>query len=341
MNQVWIRELAAFGARFDAGEVSHFGAPDAERDALLGGTTLHPLSDSILMVEGEDAGAFLQSQLTSDVLALTPARAQYSAYCTAKGRMLATFVVTRTETGFLLQLATGLGEPIAQRLRKYVLRARVRLTDESDAWVILAIGGPGARRLIAEIVPKPPEHPLEVAGTPQLKLWALEDGCFQLLTGEERARALWDRLARDARPCGAAGWYWRRIKAGVPWVTSATQEQFVPQMADLPRIGAVSFSKGCYPGQEIVARAQYRGEVKRRLFRGHANAPAAAGQALYPAAPGSPAAGVVANAAPAPGGGTDLLAVVHMEAQESGALRLGAPDGVPISLEPIGSMQVA
>jgi folate-binding Fe-S cluster repair protein YgfZ len=112
-------------------------------------------------------------------------------------------------------------------------------------------------------------------------------------------------------------------------------------LADLPRIGAVSFTKGCYPGQEIVARAQYRGEVKRRLCRGHAHAPAAAGQALYPATPDSQAAGVVANAAPAPGGGTDLLAVVHVEALESGALRLGAPDGAPVSLEPIGPMQGA
>jgi folate-binding protein YgfZ len=341
MNQVWLQTLSALGARFDAGEVSDFGEPDMERDTLSAGTTLHPLSDSVLLVEGEDAAAFLHSQLTSDILALTLARAQYSAYCTAKGRMLATFLVTRTQTGFLLQLPEGLGGPVAQRLRKYMLRARAHVSDATDAWVMLAIGGPAAAQLAAQIVPSPPSEPLEVVSAPQLWLWALEDRCFQLLVGLPRAREVWDRLAHGARPSGSAGWYWRRIKAGIPWVTAATQELFVPQMADLPRIGAVSFTKGCYPGQEIVARAQYRGEVKRRLFRGHVQAAAATGQALYPAAPGSQAAGTVANAAPAPGGGTDLLAVVHVEALASGALQLGAPDGARVTLEPIAPIQAA
>jgi folate-binding protein YgfZ len=341
MNQLWIRELAALGARFDAGEVSDFGAPSIERDTLADGTTLHPLCDSVLLVEGDDAAAFLHSQLTSDVVALTPARAQYSAYCTAKGRMLATLLVTRTETGFLLQLAAGLGAPIAQRLRKYVLRTRVQITDASDTWVLLGVGGPAAARLVGDIVSSPPTQPLDVVSAPELRVWALEDGCFQLQASVGRARELWDRLALVSRPSGTAGWHWRRIQAAVPWVTAATQELFVPQMADLPRIGAVSFTKGCYPGQEIVARAQYRGEVKRRLFRGHVQAAATAGQALYPAIPDSQAAGVVANAAPAPGGGTDLLAVVHVEALDSGALRLGARDGAPVTLQAIGPKQPA
>jgi folate-binding protein YgfZ len=335
MNELWKRALAARGARFDGTCALDFGKPEAERAALATATTLHPVCDGLLAVEGRDARAFLHSQLTSDVEGLPAAQVQYAAYCTPKGRMLATVVLGRTAEGLWLQLAGELVEPIATRLRRYVLRAAVRLHDCSDQFALIGVGGPQAASLVAGLIDAPPVEPLALAVRDTLTVYALEGGCYQLMAPADQAAQLWDALvARGAQPSGDPGWRWRRIQAGVPWVTQATQELFVPQMADLDRIGAISFSKGCYPGQEIVARAHYRGEVKRRLFRGHTSGAGSSGQPLFPAEDPAQPVGHVANAAPAPGGGMDLLAVVHIEAAARGRLRLGAADGPEVVLAP-------
>jgi folate-binding protein YgfZ len=339
---LWSRALAARGARFEGTCALDFGNPEAERAALARATTLHPVCDGLLEVEGRDARAFLHSHLTSDVQGLPAAQAQYAAYCTAKGRMLATLLLGSTTQGLWLQLARDLAEPIATRLRKYVLRSAVRVQDRLDQFALIGLGGPQAPSLVAGLIDAPPTEPLALAVGESLTVCALESGCFQLMVPADQAAALWDRLvACGAQPSGDPGWRWRRIQAGVPWVTGPTQELFVPQMADLDRIGAISFSKGCYPGQEIVARAHYRGEVKRRLFRGHTGGSASPGQPLFPAGEPAQPVGHVANAAPAPGGGMDLLAVVHIEAAGRGALRLGAADGPEVVLSPAAVAAVA
>jgi folate-binding protein YgfZ len=335
MDELWKRALAARGARFDGACAIDFGNAEAERQALSSATTLHPVCDGLLTVEGRDARAFLHTQLTNDVQGLPAARAQYAAYCTPKGRMLATFLLGATADGVWLQLHHRLAEPIAARLRKYVLRSAVQVQDHSDRVALIGVGGPQAASLVEGLVEAVPVEPLALAVRGSLTVCALEAGCFQLMAPADQATQLWDRLvARGAQPSGDPGWRWRRIQAGIPWVTEATQELFVPQMANLDRIGAISFSKGCYPGQEIVARAHYRGEVKRRLFRGHTDGAAAPGQPLFAAGDPSQPAGHVANAAPAPGGGMDLLAVVHVDAAGSGHLRLGAAHGPDVALEP-------
>ena len=161
------------------------------------------------------------------------------------------------------------------------------------------------------------------------------DDKFVLSIAPERAAEVWQSLTRSATPVGAPVWDWIRLNAGIPMIVAATQEQFVPQMVNLELIGGVSFQKGCYPGQEIVARSQYLGKLKRRMVLAHADAEAAPGDSLYSADLDGQASGTVVNAAPAPAGGFDLLVVVQVESANSQTLHLKSVDGVALDLRPL------
>jgi folate-binding protein YgfZ len=198
----------------------------------------------ILSVTGADARDFLHAQLTNDIQNLAAERAALAGWCSAKGRLLATFLVVPAPQGFLLQLARDLAPAVAKRLSMFVLRSKVKIADESNDWTQSGIwdsDGPSTVQWQGETVTVP--------------------------VGERR----FVRLERGAGTLQCAGseeaWHLQEIRAGRPLITAATQDQFVPQMVNLETLGGVDFRKGCYPGQEIVARAQYRGQVKRRMVR--------------------------------------------------------------------------
>ena len=330
-------DLRARGAILNGRHVLHFGNREGELAALPTAPTVHPLlTDSLLLVSGADAEAFLQGQLSNDVRELDGRRAQLTAYCTPQGRMLATLLAWRAGDGYLLQLPRELADGIRVRLQRYVLRARVQVTDATAGKGLIGLGGPGAGTLLSELFGEAPGRPMATTDAGKSTLIALGDDLFELVTDTGQAILLWDHLVLHARPAGTQAWQWRLIAAPIPVITTATQEQFVPQMANLEQLGAISFSKGCYPGQEVVARSQYRGEVKRRLYRLHTQAfTADPGQSLYSAdAQGQPV-GVVVNAAPAPAGGQDLLAVVRTDRAEAGGLRLGSADGPVLQRLPL------
>ncbi|HEU5282775.1 MAG TPA: folate-binding protein [Burkholderiales bacterium] len=324
------------GAHFEGDEPAHFGRPDEERAAVASGTTLHALTtEALLEVTGEDARSFLQAQLSNDVEALSATRAQLSTYCTPQGRMLASLLVWRGADAFLLQLPAELAPSIRTRLQRYVLRARVKLTDASERWAVLGVAGTQARAVLEAAFGAAPPERMGKLDSERTSVICLGRELYQVVVPADGATAQWDRLAGPARPSGSQWWRWRLIQANLPVITAATSELFVPQMANMDVLGGVNFDKGCYPGQEIVARAQYRGQVKRRLFRLHAETGAPRpGQALF--APQSAAAvGTVVNAAPAPAGGFDILAVLQEErAQRSAALCLGSEDGPGLALAP-------
>ena len=325
----WLSELRGAGAVLDATRVLHFGDPEGERAALAVSATVHPLVDwSVLRAGGADAQAFLQGQLSNDVSMLDSSHAQLSTYCTAQGRMLANMLVWHDAPDYFLQLPADIAAGVRSRLQKYVLRAAVTLIDATAQLRLLGLGGAGASAALAEFVDRVPAKPLAVARGPEVTVIRLhEDELFEIAVPPAHWSVVWRRLTSKAQPAGTNGWRWRLIQAGLPVITAATQDQFVPQMANLEQLGAVSFTKGCYPGQEIVARAQYRGEVKRRMFRLHAPvAEPAAGQPVFQSSATAPC-GTIVNAAPAAGGGFDLLAVLSTIAAETGDLRLGGPDG--------------
>jgi tRNA-modifying protein YgfZ len=198
----------------------------------------------LLAVTGADARAFLHAQLTKDIEKLAPDRSALAGWCTAKGRLLATMLVIPSPDGFLLHLARDLAPLVTKRLSMFILRSKVKIADESDAWTQYGLW----------------DADLNVAGV------AWDGGTAAVRVGDRRFLKLGRNAAQDCQGSEEA-WTLQEIRAGRPWISAATQDQFVPQMVNLELIGGVDFQKGCYPGQEIVARAQYRGEVKRRMVQ--------------------------------------------------------------------------
>lgn len=286
----------------------------------------------MLACTGDEARSFLHAQLTSDITGLTPGSARLAGWCSAKGRLLATFLVVPRDGEILLQLPRALAPAVAKRLSMFILRAKAKLVDASDAWQQIGVWGADAGARLDSLGLAVPQGPMQVAQSQGCIAVQLAPQRFLvLLPSAERERA--ERLAPQADD---NAWMLEEIRAGRPQLLVETQEHFVPQMVNLERLGAVDFQKGCYPGQEVVARTQYRGVLKRRMVRARVDAAAVAGDELYAdEAPGQ-ASGEVVNAAKVPGAGSELLAVVQISAVEGGGpIRLRAADGPPLELLPL------
>lgn len=301
---------------------------------------------AVVRVRGADAARFLQAQLTGDVEAMAPGDAGLGAWCNPKGRVRNLFRIAARRPGpeageadgggFDLLAPAGEADGLAQRLRLFVLRSRVVV--EAGPERVLGVAGAGAEpfvRRAAGDVPAP-GRTVEAAadgapgGADVLALRPPEDPPRFLLVLGGEAAARYQPSAPDAE--------WRRLEiaAGVAWLDEATREAFLPQMLDLERLGALSFDKGCYPGQEIVARTRYLGELKRRLYRAEVPAGAAPAPGDRVLADGGRPAGVVAAAAEADGGGgAALLAVLRIDLAEAGPLALD--DGRPVAVAPPSS----
>jgi hypothetical protein len=252
--------------------------------------------------------------------------------------MLANLLLWRENESYFLQLARSLQPPVQKRLGMFILRAKVALADVSDVYPVMGLAGGAAAAALKDIFPVLPQQAHELVRDP-LKgtLIALPGGRFQLVASRDSAETLWDKLAASLQPVGAACWEWLEIRNGLPLIGAATQEQFVPQMANMELIGAVNCQKCCYPGQEIVARTQYLGQLKRRMVLAHVDAavPPQAGDSVFSSELDGQASGMVVNAQPAPGGGYDLLAVVQTSSIAQGTLHAGCAGGPPLRLEPL------
>jgi tRNA-modifying protein YgfZ len=264
----------------------------------------------VIRAAGADAASFLQSQLTQDVLGLDAHRAAPAGWCSAKGRLLASFVVTRPAADELLLLCSADVLPAAlKRLSMFVLRAKCKLSDASVELPLYGVCGAAA----------------------SVDAWRCAAAYGGALIGLPRAqgaaRALLVGGDVAALPAlDAQAWSWLEVTSGVPRIVAATVEQFVPQMVNLELVGGVNFQKGCYPGQEVVARSQYRGSLKRRAFVFDAAAGASPAQEIFHSADRDQPAGMVVNAASLRGGHR-VLAEVKIAALDSGTLHLGAADG--------------
>ena len=337
MTSAWQDFMLERGASVDAGVVRDFGDAKSELHAARDGAVLAPLTHlGLIRCSGEDAQAFLHGQLSNDVKQLGPRRSEYAAYCSAKGRMLANFLLWREDRDYLLQLERSLLPAVQKRLGMFVLRAKVKLADASEARPVLGLAGAAAAAALKEIFPALPQQTHDVVRDPAKgTLIALPGARFQLVAEPESAKQLWNKLAAALKPVGAPCWEWLEIRNGLPLISSATQEQFVPQMANMELIGAVNFQKGCYPGQEIVARTQYLGQLKRRMVLAHVAGPGApqAGDELFSRDLEGQASGMVLNVQAAPEGGYDLLAVAQTSSIAQGALHLRSADGPLLQLQ--------
>jgi folate-binding protein YgfZ len=336
MNETWITFLASQGARWDNGVLRDFGDAGVERRAWRDGDLLVDLSAlAFLRVAGSDARNFLNGQFTNDIHSVDVSRSQLTAWCTAQGRMLALLRVFQRDDGYLLQLPVELRDEFDKRLRMFILRAKVTVEDADAALARFGLVGPNATRLLGDAVGEAPQQndqSLVRDGLTVTRLPGIHPR-FEVIAPPAAAIVLWTKLRERATPVGYEAWAWHDIMAGIPTVLPPTREAFVPQMANLELVGGVNFKKGCYPGQEIVARMQYLGRLKQRMYRAHiAGGPPAPGTAIY--APGAEQpVGTVVDARPSPEEGSDLSAVIQIGAAE-GELRLGSVDGATLSVSP-------
>ncbi len=347
MNTIWQDFLRQQGAEIQDGMVQHFGDARAELASTGESLVLCDLSQfGILKVSGDDAQSFLQNMLSSDVREAGEKRAQCSSLNSPKGRMQATFLIWRTGADYFLHLPRSLCAAIQKRLSMFVLRAKVKISDVSDEIICLGLSGAGAAELLQQNSVPVPQDLLAVERYENASIIRAGAQRFQINTTPQHAPLLWQQLTAlpslagregNARPAGSTCWDWLNIRAGIPVVLPATQEQFVPQMANLDLIGGVSFKKGCYPGQEIVARTQYLGKLKRRMYLAHIKGDAIpqAGGELYSAEMEGQPSGMVVNAAAAPGGGCDLLAVVQISSRETQTVHLQSLQGAPLNFLPL------
>ena len=330
MNSNWQEFLGACGARIDQATVCDFGDRPGELAAARTATVISPLTHlGLIDISGEDAKSFLHNQLTSDVNHLEPAAAQHSAWCTAKGRMLASLLLYRSGTAYRALLAADLQAATQKRLQMFVLRSKVVIGNVSDRNETIGLSGPNAAATLTAAGLPAPALPLEVAAFADGEVIRVDETRYLLIVASGAAKTLWPQLTASARPVGTPVWQWLDIQAGIPLISEATKEAFIPQMTNFDKIGGVSFHKGCYPGQEIVARTQYLGKVKRHLYRIHADSIIAAGDPLFCAQSPDPEhpCGMVANAAPSPAGGYDALAVIQETVATANDLELGALGG--------------
>lgn len=276
----------------------------------------------IIRVQGDDAASFLHGQLTNDFALLDQQHARLAAFCSAKGRMQASFIgFKRAPDDILLICSQDLLARTLKRLSMFVLRAKAKLTDASADFQLFG--------LIGNAVPAT-EAP-----------WTLHtqaDGSHlvHLYPAAGQPRALLVAPVGTPAPQGTAltseQWLWTEVASGIAMVSEPVFELFVPQMLNYESVGGVNFKKGCYPGQEVVARSQFRGTLKRRAYIVHADQPLNAGQEVFAASDAEQATGTVVQAAPAPQGGWDAIVSMQIQSAQE-ALTAGSPEGVALTVQ--------
>lgn len=338
MNATWQTFLANQGAQFSGDNAVQF-SEDARQDVIRAaqGTIVVPIIHlGAIRASGEDACAFLHNLFSNDVKKLGPNEAQFTSFNSPKGRMLASIVLWREAGDYLLTLSADIHAAMLKKLSMYILRSKVRLMDDGGDSALIGLAGPQAGAALEAAGLGIPGAELATASG-LATVVRLDDSRFIVSAPISEAPNLWAKfVAAGAQPSGSAAWQWLDIRAGQPVVTQPVQEEFVVQMVNYDLIGGVSFNKGCYPGQEIVARTHYLGKLKKRMYRIHADVPAlAAGTDLYAPDFGDQSAGKVVSAAPAPDGGFDALVVLQTSSAEGGKATIGAPDGAAVAFVPL------
>ena len=296
-------------------------------DALHGVTPLSNLG--VIRAEGPDAASFLHGQLTQDFALLTDAEARLAALCTAKGRMIASFIgVKPAPESILLVVGKDILAQTLKRLSMFVMRAKLKLTDATADFALHGLAGDAIAANGAD---------------PDAARWARtavgDASIVALYPADGVPRALRIAPADSKQPVGdvldPALWAWSEIRSGVATLSLPVVEAFVPQMLNYESVGGVNFKKGCYPGQEIVARSQFRGTLKRRTYGVRADATVEAGQEVFAASDTGEPVGTVVQAAPAPDGGWTALVSMQIAALDAGTLRAGGGDGPVLRIEPL------
>ncbi len=352
MNPQWQTFLEQHGARIVSATVTDFGDTAGELRSVENSRVLCDLSHFALIdIHGEDATSFMQGQFCNDVRDVTESHSQLNGHCTPKGRLLASFRLFKHEGHYYLRLPAALRDTLSKRLRMYVLRAKLSIADAPESWVGFGFAGPDADQALHAAlgaVPAQINAVIAAKGAIMLRIPGPQPR-FEIYGENTALQSLWSTLASNARGVGAGIWSLLDIRSGLATILPQTAEAFVPQMVNLQQVGGVSFTKGCYPGQEVVARMQYLGKLKRRMYRAHIATDSAPqpGESLYTAHPETGQdAGMIVDAQVAPQGGYEVLAVVQCTDVELGDVRLDGPQGavlkfldLPYTLDTVAQSQ--
>ena len=281
---------------------------------------------SVLQALGPDAVSFLHNQLTHDFALLKLGQARLCGYCSAKGRMLASFIgFKRSEEQVLLVCSSDLAASTLKRLSMFVLRAKVRLSDETAQYPVRGLVGPALAQWLVDTAVSPWQHRVQGEGD-----------VVTLFPALGQPRALW--LGAGSPPPLPAlplkDWLGLDVLSGIAQVQAATADVFVPQMLNYESVDGVSFKKGCYPGQEVVARSQFRGAIKRRAQLFVSPVPVPVGAELFQSSDTTQPAGVVAQSATW-AGQTVLIASVQMAAMEHADTQLQDAQGHRLTALPL------
>ena len=286
----------------------------------------------IIRAVGEDAVSFLQGQLTQDVALLDMTQARLAAFCNAKGRMQASFVLfKRSPEEVLLMCSRDLLAATLKRLSMFVMRAKAKLSDASDDFLLYGLTGTAIENIADSAQPAWTKVDIDKANL------------VFLYPGAGQARAMWcaptGALAPEGKPIDLNTWNWLEVQSGIAMISQPVFESFVPQMLNYESVGGVNFKKGCYPGQEIVARSQFRGTLKRRAYLVHTDAAPAPGQEVFHAQDSEQPCGLVAACAAHPAGGFDAIVSIQTAAAADASahpserrLTLGSPSGAALAL---------
>lgn len=281
----------------------------------------------IIEIAGEDAATFIHGQLTQDFSLLGNDQARLAAFCSAKGRVLASFIgIKRSPSQVWLVCSRDLLATTLKRLSMFVLRAKAKLTDVSSQYALYGLAGNAINKEAAT-----------AHGT-----WSRADfggaTLVQLYPADGVPRQLWIGPVNAAKPAGEAlaldAWLWGEVRSGVATVSAPVVDAFVPQMLNYESVGGVNFKKGCYPGQEVVARSQFRGTLKRRAFLVHCESALHPADELFSAEDNEQPVATVVQAAAAPQGGFDAIISAQVTAVEHGPIHLRSSTGPVLTLLP-------
>lgn len=248
---------------------NNVNAENMRAEQLAAGYICQLSDQSLLHANGEDAASFLHNQLSNDVEHLSPTQARYAAYCTPKGRMLASFLYWKTDSAIVLQCSASLQPALQKRLQMFVMRSKVKLEDVSEQFSILGLGGKPAEAFLLTQFSQLPSAINDKVSSEMGSLIRVHDAFdsprYQWIIQHDKFEEIVAKTSIELQIVDASVWRLGNIYAGLPQVVEQSKEKFVPQMINFELIGGVNFRKGCYPGQEIVARSQYLGKLKRRM----------------------------------------------------------------------------
>jgi len=339
MKTDWNAFLVDAGAEFEDGRVAHYGNPEQELEIINSGLVFSDLGYfGIIGAHGKDVESFLQNQLSNDVSRVAENVSQLNAYCTPKGRILGLFRLFRSGNTWYLRLPADTLDAVIKRLRMYVMRADVTFEDVSENFLRMGVTGEAAVQELTDAVgsvPNEVNHVTHHGDVTILRVPGVHPRFEIYAASLDAATGLWDSLNVRGAPVGLAAWRLTGIHAGMPVIFADTAELFVPQMANLQLVDGLDFKKGCYPGQEIVARMQYLGTLKRRMYLGRIESsdPPQPADELFTAGDSSQPSGRIVDAQPHPDGGYAALAVLQIKAADAGPLHLGSSTGPAFIIE--------